>query len=243
MESVQNIVEYYDDFFPADEQLLAFFSTIINSYTAPARLLSIASNTGTLELTLAQKNCDITGLEVLQPFIESSVLKRRSQLMSIRFFRLSTVEMGKFLGKKFYHIIYCLNNRIAHIRSRDFMEKFFEDCHELLQTGGAVILQVHNYERLSENRTISLPARNCFRATLYTDMYMRSDRTVAVTQTLETDRGKTLPVLTEEEVFPLARESILQFGKKAGFTEFTFYSDFRLTPFTGNEEDLISIIR
>lgn len=243
MESVQNIVEYYDEFFPADDQLLSFFSTIINSYAAPARLLSIASNTGTLEMTLAQKNCDITGLEVLQPFIASSVLKRRSQLMSIRFLRLSTVEMGKFLGKDFYHIIYCLNNRIAYIHNQDFMEKFFADCHELLQTGGVVILQVHNYERLAESKKVTLTSRKSIRATLSTDIHVCNDKKVAVTQTLKTDHGKTMPVITEEEVFPLARESIMQFGKKAGFTEFNFYSDFQLTPFTGDSENLISIIR
>lgn len=243
MESVQNIVEYYDEFFPADEQLLNFFSTVISSYAAPARLLSIASNTGTLEMTLAQKNCDITGLEVLQPFLETSVLKRRTQLMSIRFFRLSTVEMGKFLGKDFYHIIYCLNNRIAHIHSQDCMEKFFEDCHALLQNGGVVILQVHNYEKLSDRSKFTLTSRKSTRATLSTDIHICNDKKVAVTQMLETDHGKTMPVITEEEVFPLARESIMQFGKKAGFTEFNFYSDFQLTPFTGDAENLISIIR
>ena len=107
MESIQDIVEYYDELFPVTEDIQNFYSQLTGSYRSPVRILGIASNTGTLEVSLARNNCDVTGIEVSQPLLESSILKRRTQLMSIRFFQLSTIEMNKFLGKDFlsHHIL------------------------------------------------------------------------------------------------------------------------------------------
>ncbi|MCI5645886.1 MAG: class I SAM-dependent methyltransferase [Treponema porcinum] len=243
MESIQDIVEYYDELFPVTEDIQNFYSQLTGSYRSPVRILGIASNTGTLEISLARNNCDVTGIEVSQPLLESSILKRRTQLMSIRFFQLSTIEMNKFLGKDFYHIIYCLNNRITYIRNQEYMEKFFFDCRELLKDGGTVVLHVHNYEKLSHTEKIMLSPRKSIRATLSTDIHVRNDRKVAVTQILETGNGKTRPIMVDEEVYPLVRKDIIRFGKKAGFRDFSFYSGFSLAPFTDDSENLLCIIK
>src|SRR5574344_865652 len=136
MESIQNIVEYYEELFPIDENIKNFYTNLINNINTPARFLGIASNTGSLEFFLARKSCDVTGIEVSQPLLESSILKRRTQLLSIRFFQLSILEMKKFLGKKFYNVIYCLNNRITFIRNSNYMQQFLIDCKELLKDYG-----------------------------------------------------------------------------------------------------------
>ena len=80
MESIQDIVEYYDELFPVTEDIQNFYSQLTGTYRSPVRILGIASNTGTLEISLARNNCDVTGIEVSQPLLESSILKHRTQL-------------------------------------------------------------------------------------------------------------------------------------------------------------------
>ena len=50
MESLENIVEYYDELYPVSDGQKSFFGTLLQHYEAPARLLRI--NNASLEHSL-----------------------------------------------------------------------------------------------------------------------------------------------------------------------------------------------
>lgn len=148
MQCIRNLVEYYDELHPVTESIKDFYGQFKMQYPFPQKLLHIGSGTGTLEFFLAREGYDVTGIEVFQPLLDSASLKRRTQLLSIRFFNLSTIEMGKFLGKKFYNVISCLNNRIVFIREKEMMQNFFSDCHNLLCADAAFFRQLDFFRAL-----------------------------------------------------------------------------------------------
>ena len=139
MNAVQNVIEYYDELYPVTEIQKKFYSSQIDSYTKPVKLLRVGCGTGYLEHLLAREGHDVTGLETSKEMLESANLKRRNQLMSIRFFQMTTLEMTRFLGKGFYNIISCLNDRIIYIHDATLIRKFFFDCKQLLKEDGKLV--------------------------------------------------------------------------------------------------------
>ncbi|MDE5581352.1 MAG: methyltransferase domain-containing protein, partial [Treponemataceae bacterium] len=109
MDAVKNLVEYYDELFPVSDAQRIFFESYISQFSAPAKFLSIGCGTGIFEHRLAKDAIDVTAIEAIRELLDSATRRYRNQLMSLRYFQMSTLEMTKFLGKKFYNIISCLN--------------------------------------------------------------------------------------------------------------------------------------
>ena len=105
MEAIQNLVEYYDELYPVSAEQFDFYKSLLQEYSKPVKFLGIGCGTGVLESRLAKEITDVTGLETIKELLDSATRKHRTQLMSIRFFKMSTIEMARFLGKKFYNVI------------------------------------------------------------------------------------------------------------------------------------------
>jgi 2-polyprenyl-3-methyl-5-hydroxy-6-metoxy-1,4-benzoquinol methylase len=243
MELIQNVIEYYDELYPVTEAQKKFYADLMKSYQIPVKFLRVGCGTGYFEHLLARDGHDVTGLETSKEMLESANLKRRNQLMSIRFFLMSSLDMTRFLGKNFYNIISCLNNRISFIHDRTLMRKFFFDCKELLAPEGMTVLQFENYAVYNTMPMSKLPTRESIRAKLYTELWTKDNGAKYISQEVETGNGKVLPVLQDELIYPLTKQEVIDFSKEAGFTKATFYSDFEENPFTGSEPEIIVVLR
>lgn len=239
MTYIQNLVEYYDELHPIDESIKAFYSKFKQAYDSPPKLLNIACGTGSLEFELAKNGFDVTGLEVASALLDSANLKRRSQILSIRFFKMSVLDMNKFLGKKFYNVISCLNNRLTFVHDRNLMKKFFSDCMELLISGGTLVLQLYNYKNLDKAHKDWIPAKSSMRVNFYTEVFKDADGSYYLNKSIKNSSGKILPVLQREQIYPVCTEEIEEFANAAGFKNCRFYSDFAETPFTEESPELI----
>ena len=101
MESIQNLVEYYDELYPVTPETFSFYDSLIEDYPKPVKFLNVGCGTGVLEYRLSKSTTDVTGLETIKELLESASRKHRNQLMALRFFKMSTIEMVRFLGKGF----------------------------------------------------------------------------------------------------------------------------------------------
>ncbi|MDE5897824.1 MAG: class I SAM-dependent methyltransferase [Treponemataceae bacterium] len=241
MQCIRNLVEYYDELHPVTDSIKDFYGQFKMQYPFPQKFLHIGSGTGSLEFFLAKEGYDVTGIEVFQPLLDSAILKRRTQLLSIRFFNLSTLEMGKFLGRKFYNVISCLNNRIVFIRDKEMMRKFFSDCHELLSDGGTLVLQLYNYKKPERADTAAMPEKSSIRAKLYTKIAYQNNG-AQLSQTLETGNGSIIPIIQDEAIYPLAQDEIKQFAEESGFREIRFFEGFGGQPATEQSEEIVCIL-
>ena len=243
MSLIENLIEYYDELFPVTEAQKEFYSSLIQAYTAPVKFLRVECGTGMFESYLAREGHDVTGIESYQEMLYSANLRRRNQLMSIRFFYMSYLDMTRFLGKGFYDVISCLDNRIVFLHDRTLIRKFFCDCRQLLAKDGGCVLSLLNYDVFSGSSRISLPVRESLRAKLFTELSIRDDGSASVTQSVETGTGRMLPVMEDSPVYLLRPAEIESFAREAGFASVTFYADFQKRPFTGSEEALVAVLR
>ena len=242
MEFLENIAEYYDELYPASDELKKFYTEETKSYVAPVKYLSIGSGTGSFEHYLAKDGSDVTGLETVSPLLESANRKRRTQLMALRFFQMSSLEMCRFLGKSFYNIISILNSRIIFTHDKTLMAKLFFDCKQLLAPNGKLILSLPNFEKFSAEPTAKLPIRESIRVRLFSKIQTEPDGRKFLFQELETGNGKRLVVTKDMPVLPLTKDKIEEYAKSAGFSKFDFYANFKREEFTGKSDELVVVI-
>ena len=243
METIQNIVEYYEELFPATTEQRDFFDDLIKNYPAPAKLLRVGCGTGQYEHQLAKTGVDVTGLETSREFLDSANRRRRTQLMSVRFFQMSALEMTRFLGKGFYNIISCLESRILFVHDYTLMRKFFHDCRTLLSDGGSLVLSLVNFDSIEPAPTIRLKERSSIRAKLFTDILTSDAGDVFMNMTVENSTGKLLPVLERERIYPLVSDEIRDFAREAGFKSMEFFADFKKSPFNEDSPLLVCVLR
>ena len=243
MEFIQNVVEYYDELYPVTEAKKKFYNSVKKAYMPPVKFLQIGCGTGALEHELAQDGSDVTGLEVSRELIAAANLRRRTQLTAVRFFQLSTLDMTRFLGKGFYNVISCLNNRIAFIHDKTLLRKFFFDSKVLLADNGTLILELFNFHLTEQTPVTPLPERSSIRVRMMSSLKQGGSKLMYLNENIETGNGRILKVMENEEVYPLTKEEIISFGKEAGYKEFKFYSSFDMDEFDQTSRDLICVIR
>jgi len=245
MENFRNFVEYYDEFFPVTESELSFFSELSAAQKKPSKFLEVGCSTGLCALHLAKLHNDVTGIEVIKNFLDSAFLKNRSPILPLRYFKLSTTEMGNFLGKNFYNIIYTLNDRIVLIPTKNQMKDFFHNCKQMLTENGYLILNILNFEYLfsiaDEKKNSEIPTKTTIRAKLISHITCTQNG-VLLNRKIETGNGKLLPVFENTKIYPLTKTEICEFGKQAGFTNFEFYADYNKNPLTENSPELVCVL-
>lgn len=239
MSAIQNILEYYDELYPVTESQKSFYNDLIKSYVSPVKFLRVDCGTGMFETFLAKTGHDVTGVEQYSDLIHSANLRKRNQLMSIRFFEMSYLDISKFLGKGFYNVVSCLNDRIIYIHDKTLMKKFFHDCRVLLADGGSFIISLPNFLKYNSAPMVNLPVRESVRVKLFSEIWTTSSGSNFIVQNIETGTGRMLPVRKDVPVYVLMPEEIESFSKEAGFSSLQFYSDFDKNTFTGKEDNII----
>lgn len=241
MEINQNIAEYYDELYPVTEEQKVFYKKRIALFPCPSKLLRIDCGCGTFEHNLAREGSDVTGIETSQELLESANRKRRTQLMAVRYFFMSSLEMTRFLGKGFYNIISILDDRIIFTHDRTLMAKLFYDCRQLISPQGKLILSLPNFDRFAENSKIELPVRKSIRASLTTQIEERGEK-FYMEQILTNSNDKKFVVTQDAPVYLLQTAEIEQFAKEAGFSKVEFFSDFAENAFTTEAASLVAEI-
>jgi len=243
MEIIQNIIEYYDELYPITDAQKKFYKEQLSNYPDPAKVLRVGCGTGLFEHLLAREGKDVTGIDSYQEMLRSANLRRRNQLMSIRFFQMSYLDMARFLGKGFYNIISILDDRIIFIHDKTLLRKFFFDCRQLLAQEGSLIISLCNYRKYNTVPLIRLPERKSLRVTLTSEIASADNGSFLLSQEIETGNGRILPVVTEQKVCPVTDSEIRDFACEAGFEHCDFYSSWEKDSFTGSEDTLIALLR
>ncbi|MBQ2553182.1 MAG: methyltransferase domain-containing protein [Treponema sp.] len=242
METIKNVTEYYDELYTISKEQRDFFSELASEYPIPVKFLRVGCGTGLFEHQLAKDGADVTGIEEYQELIHSANLRRRTQLMSIHYFQMSALDMTHFLGKGFYNIISSLENRIVFMHDQTLIRKFFFDTRKMINENGTLVISLYNYNMFNEKNP-ELPIRESIRTSMHSQISRQPNEEWVLNQWVETGNGKLMPVYKNEKIYPLTAEEIDRYAKEAGYTDVKFYSSYDKSPFTGNEENVIAVIK
>ena len=193
------------------------------------------------EIHLAKQGADVTGVEPFKELLDSANRHRRTQLMTVRFFFMSILEISRFLGKGFYNIVSCLDNRIELMDDPILIRKFFFDAKDLLAKNGKLILKLRNFDIL-KNPVEQLPDISNIRINFKTQIITSEDGGKFLNQEITTGNGHTYTVFKDKKIYPLKKSEIITFAKEVGFKNFQFYSNYKKEEFNSDSKELIAVI-
>lgn len=243
MDFIRNILEYYDELYPVSSEQKLFYEKIVSAFKIEPKVLSIGCGTGAFEHYLSRHNCNVTGIDYIPELLESATRRHRQPGSIIRFFHMTIAEMAHYLGKEFYNLISCINNRLPPIPNAARMEQFFQDCRALLSPGGYFVLQVPNYPYFTCQQVGNLPVSESIRSKLHTKL-ITDDNGTRMLQQVETSNGKLVTVINHQQVYPLASQDIEELALDTGFHHVEFYSDFARNDFIPESSpNLICVMR
>lgn len=243
MKFIQNLVEYYDELFKVSEAQKKLYTELCENFSSPVRFLRVFCGSGLFESSLSKQGHDVTGIENCDELLHTANLRRRNQLMSIRFFQMEAEDMTKFLGKNFYNVISILNSRLLFLGGREKIQQFFFDCKKLVSTDGFLVIQCINFENRKDEKFFQLKCRESMRAKLFSEIMTEQDDSKLFSMNLETGTGKLLPIVKDIPIYPLLPSEIEDFAEDAGFKSAEFFADFDKSEFTGNEEQFIVVLK
>lgn len=243
MKFVQNLIEYYDELFKVTEAQKKLYMELCENFSSPVRFLRAFCGSGLFESSLSKQGHDVTGIENCEELLHTANLRRRNQLMSIRFFQMEAEDMTKFLGKNFYNIVSILNSRLLFLGGREKIRQFFFDCKTLMSPDGFLVIQCINFENRKDEKFFQLKCRESVRAKLFSEVMTAQDESKLFSMNLETGNGKLLPIVKDIPIYPLLPYEIEDFAEDAGFKSADFFASFDKSEFTGNEEEFIVVLK
>lgn len=243
MNNMSYLIEYYDELYEVSSEQKKFYADLALQYGMPTRFLRVDCGTGYFEHFLAKAGHDSTGLETSKEMLERANLRRRMPNTAVRFFQMSYLEMTRFLGKGFYNVISCLNNRIIYIHDKTLRRKFFYDCHILLKEKGVVILELNNFTKFSPNPMVRLPEHSSIRAKLFTQLWQSPEQTYYIKEDLQISSGKIVSIDNDEKktVYPVSYSELEKDALEAGFSKVEKFANFNREEFTSDSDNLVLV--
>lgn len=242
MISVKKLVEYYEELFPISEQQKVFYEELTKDYNKPVKFLRFGCGTGTFESYLSKLGHDVTGVDIYNDFLNSANLRKRNQLMAIRFFQMNYSDASKYLGKGFYNVISILNSRLFDFQTRDEILNFLKSCRILLAPGGKIIVEHVNFDAFEGISFIQFPVRESVRAKLYSEI-TNSRNEQEFTMKLENGSGKISTIVDNYPIYKMRPGELVEIAREAGYKKTELFAGFSKSPFLGKEAKFTAIIQ
>ena len=144
-----------------------------------------------------------------------------------------------------FDLLLCLGNSLVHV-PRDEAVRFLSDAARSLSSGGSMLLQILNYERLHRDAVSELPLIRSGdgSAELRRHYAWEGRRKIVFRTTLRVSTPEG-PRIDRNEIplYPLYPEELREMIAAAGFGEPRFFGDFARTGFTGDSEAVVCLAR
>lgn len=239
-----NLLEYYDELFPVEQSKIAYIEETLSAIASNAggnalpRILDVGCATGTFDIQLMRKHMDVTGIDNNATMIQSACRRNPEPRTNARFFRMDMREAAGALASNAYSAVLCLGNTLVHLDSRNEIDRFLKEMYGLLVPGGALILQLVNYERVLAEGIERLPSIESTRCRFERQYLRREDGRISFEVTLFSSTEQVV-FRDRNTLFPLKAQDLEDGLKAAGFSRVEFRDSFDSGDYTGTDLGLV----
>lgn len=222
------IAQNYDHIFPLQHARTDFVEQQLEE--RPEEIVDLGCATGSLGCALAQAGWSVLGLDLNSTMVAIAQGRAAAQQLSARFI---VEDMRAIQARCAAHSlagVLCFGNTLVHLTSSTEIAALCAKVHGLLVPGGSFIGQIVNYDRILSQRPPGLPTidneRVCFERNYH---YDRGNGLIGFAARL-TDKRTGTTSNAEVTLYPLTNGELQASLSAAGFTQFTFFADYRGTP-------------
>lgn len=231
MKFYQILSKVYDDIFPMDEDTLNFLTQDLK---LRSRILDLACATGNYSLPLVQKGHAVDGIDLDEDMVGIAKEKLKGFDANIVYGDMRCIK--QIFGDKKYNLIFCIGNSIVHLDDKNKIQELIKDIYSLLDEQGQMVIQIINYDRITEQNIHSLPVienkqkklkfiRNYF----FEDI---SDKVIFKAKLIvETNNEENEVYENSIELIALRDEELNYMVKNAGFRNIHIFGGFDMKPY------------
>jgi 2-polyprenyl-3-methyl-5-hydroxy-6-metoxy-1,4-benzoquinol methylase len=227
----KNISTFYDYIFPKNPQQLNFLESI-RPISKDEKILDIGCATGNLTSLIYEKNKEVIGLDLDEDLLDIA----KDKNPHIKFLAQNMLELDSFGPESFDRIV-SFGNTLVHLDNQQTVKAFFEKVHKALKDTGHFTVQIINYDYIYDHNVHELPLIDNDMVTFerYYDLYQ--DHVDFKSKLLIKSTGQSIknliPLLNLKKSF---LETCL---KEVGFSDITFYGNFKGQPLADNSLPLV----
>ena len=242
-----NLLEYYDEIFPVDDERLAFISDVAAKCgTAEAdlqqlpKVLDAGCATGSFSLALMKRGMDVTGIDLNPSMIQSACRRNPEPRTNARFFRMDMLDIAKTFAAGHFDLVLCLGNTMVHLDGPDSILRFLKQARTVCRSGGAFICQVVNYERVLREGLTRLPTIETSRARFEREYRNRDDGRISFEATIFSSSGQAV-FRDRTALYPATPMELRDLLKEAGFGAVELYDDFSGRKLSGDDLGVVLV--
>ncbi|QNU65977.1 class I SAM-dependent methyltransferase [Ruminiclostridium herbifermentans] len=219
----EQISQYYDYIFPTGNEQVRFIKEVAGK--PPKTILDIACGTGGYSLELAKQGYELTASDIDAEMVRQLRIKSETVGKPIESIQANMLDLESKIFCKF-DVVFCIGNSIVHLKNLEQIKSFICSTHNLLNTGGSLILQIINFDRVLLKNIKSLPTITDESIGLTFERnysYNKQQHSIYFNTKLTVD-NKSFE--NEIPLYPLLEEELLQAVTDAGFKNVNLFGDF-----------------
>ncbi len=230
----EELSRYYDVVFPYNPTTYKFLSDRFNTN---GKVLDIATGTGNYAIEFAKNNYNVTAIDLDSEMIEALKKKSANQTFKLDPKTMNMLDLNALDGDG-YDGVFCIGNSLVHLQTIEDITHACEEIYKRLKTGGSMVVQIVNYDRIIEQDVRDLPLIN------------RSDQGVKFIRKYDLVDGmihfKTRLIIKDVDtydneitLYPLRSKVFTDLLKTIGFSEIELFGGFDGKAFDDNSFPLI----
>ncbi len=225
------LAKHYSKLFPSDKERCNF---IINeadlSESNKKTIIDAGCANGDLAFELAECGYRVTGIDPDNTMIQEAIQRRGTEPNPV----FISVGMDRISSLGETDAVTCFGNTLPHLKSEQDVLLFFKDTSSILNSGGRLIFQIINFDRLEGKNTFDFPDLDTGDFLFKRSYKRRSDGRIDFEITL-TNKETGESVSDKTALLPILRSNLITMLQEAGFTDIKAYSDYSKTSADGSE--------
>ncbi|MDF1617742.1 class I SAM-dependent methyltransferase [Petrocella sp. FN5] len=217
MSYYKNIIHFYDQLFPLDQDKLDFVNT--DSYSAQ-KILDIGCATGALCHALYHLGHEVVGIDIDKKIIDQA---RGLHDDGPTFHSLDMLDLKQHFEVAAFDQILCFDNTLAHLPNEMAVRQFFKEMSSVLKDKGVFKCEVVNYDLVLAKGILELPVIQVDDLILKRHQCLEQQCMECYTELIHDGEVEKNCI----PLFPVRYEQLQFLLKEAGFTKIEHYRDFK----------------
>lgn len=213
------ISKYYDFIFPTGDAQLELIKEIAGE--APKTILDIACGSGGYSMGLSEMGYHVTAIDLDFSMIKK--LREKNNNIDARVMNMLNIDN---LNSK-YDLLFCIGNSMVHLNDKKEIFEFLKKCKNNLKSGGYIILQIVNYDRILEKNIKNLPTIKNAEVNLLFERYyeyLSKEHKIDFKTILKVD---DLKLENDVLLYPIKSGELIELLEASGFLNIKKYGSFK----------------
>ncbi len=226
----KSIAPFYKLIFPVNLKQIEFIESSIDSISHTNKILDVGCGVGSLVKALDKKFHNVYGIDLDKEMV--TFAQKESYLNNPVINVGNMLKLSNLFEDKKFDTIICFGNTLVHLPGNNEIQEFIKQAYENLDTGGKLLLQIINYDKIIDKNIDCLPTIDNDHINFVRDYdYMPKNNQINFKTKLTIKETKQV-IKNEQVLNPILPNKLVDIIKVVGFKNIKQYGAFNRCKFT-----------